>query len=93
MELDVLYKKNSGETFNGSYYGKQVAFPDFTHPSVREFYSRFIENLPTHNIDGIVLIDNWPGEDSFEMNQNGSFPHLSEVRFLIVYCYGYHYYR
>lgn len=95
LELDVLYKTNTGEIFNGSYYGKQVAFPDFTHPSIAEFYIRFMGNLPTQSFDGIVLVDNWPSEESFEMNQNGSFPYLSEVRYFYYFIsrenYNYYY--
>lgn len=79
VELDILHKNGNGEILNGTYNGRQAAYPDYSHPLIETFFQNFLDGLITDQYDGFVLVDNWPAEEVYQMNENDTFPYISNV--------------
>ncbi|CAG9814818.1 unnamed protein product [Phaedon cochleariae] len=79
--LDLLYRRTNGTIYTGRYRGATVAYPDFSHSGIHEYlseFNNFISNYFHINIDGFVLKDNWPIDESYVMKDNSTFPYFTE---------------
>lgn len=85
-ELGILYQYN-GSTYAGSYLNENVVYPDYNSPCISTFINElytFITQYVTIPIDGLVLKDNWPADDSYSMN-GSDFKYFTKVRKLYRY--------
>lgn len=83
MELNLLYKYQSGIVYNGTYLGETVVYPDFSSESIGEYIQTLINwtdtTLGTKYISGYVLNDNWPQDDSYDNVEKKDFPYYTDV--------------
>lgn len=80
-KLGILYQYN-GTTHIGSYLDHDVVYPDYSSTNINKFITemeKLIALYVTVPIDGLILSDNWPVDDSFRMNGT-DFKYFTEVR-------------
>ncbi|KAL1506617.1 hypothetical protein ABEB36_005944 [Hypothenemus hampei] len=81
-DLDLLYK-NKSTVYIGTYLDRKVVYPDFSHAKISSYIETFGTWLKTIlNIDlisGLILIDNWPQDDSYKNVSSNGLPYFSEV--------------
>lgn len=76
----MFYKDKEGKILNGSYFKEEVSYPDFTHDSINSWIEELGTALPVSRLDGFVLRDNWPVEESYVLSDDTSkFPYITEV--------------
>lgn len=76
----MLYNDNASQPFNGSFKGSNVVFVDFDLEGANNYFDVLHESiLKDIYYDGVTFTDNWPAEDSYLMDQNETFPFISEV--------------
>ncbi|XP_060526956.1 lysosomal alpha-glucosidase-like [Cylas formicarius] len=81
-KLGVLYSTVNG-TYKGEYLGRSVAYPDFSHPSIRSYIEELVElisaKIGMDEISGFVLNDNWPDDSSYKKPDSTDLPYMSDA--------------
>lgn len=69
----------------GSYLGRTVVFPDYTHTQIESWGNELIASLPTASVQGFVLRDNWPDNSKYQFTDDrNNFPYISQVATLFT---------
>ncbi|KAG5893095.1 hypothetical protein JTB14_024296 [Gonioctena quinquepunctata] len=80
-KLGLLYKYNNS-LYTGTYLKENVSYPDYSTSSIQmymEKFDNFIKKYIPIDIDGYILNDNWPVEETYKMDKNTSFPYFPEI--------------
>ncbi|CAH0553565.1 unnamed protein product [Brassicogethes aeneus] len=78
---NMLYTVNN-KVYNGKFKGQNVAYPDFSSGSVKEYLISFETLISRYfginEISGFILTKNWPDNENEELGNLNNFPYLSE---------------
>lgn len=75
----LLYQFDDGE-YNGTHLDNEVVYVDYNSSiNLEDFFKNMTGLFNWLDIDGYSLKDNWPSEETFEMESITEIPYVREV--------------